>query len=152
LPSHRTRAARRVNAVSAGLVLAGGYLHLCLYRRGYRFIPKIGVGFALQFVSSALIAGALLLPWSRARLGRHRVAPVLLTRLAAIGLSIGTLGALGVAHTPGGLFHFREVGLRPAPQTLIAIVVEALAALLLCVVTLVDHRSGLDGSLPPRGS
>jgi hypothetical protein len=54
-----------------------------------------------------------------------------LTRLSAIGLSVGTLAALGIAHTPGGLFQFHEIGLRPAPQTLIAIVVESLAAILL---------------------
>jgi hypothetical protein len=53
-----------------------------------------------------------------------------------IGLSLGTLAALGIAHTPGGLFQFREIGLRPAPQTVIAIAAESLATLLLTVAVL----------------
>jgi hypothetical protein len=115
------------------LILAGGYVHFCLYRRGYRFIPKIGVSFLLQSASSAILAGALLVRGGRIRLGRRSMALAQLTRLSAIGLSVGTLAALAVAHTPGGLFKFREIGLRPAPQTLIAIVVESLAVLLLAV-------------------
>jgi hypothetical protein len=70
------------------------------------------------------------------RLGRRSVALAQLTRLSAIGLSLGTLAALGIAHTPQGLFQFREIGLRPAPQTLAAIVVESLATLLLSAAML----------------
>jgi hypothetical protein len=115
------------------LILAGGYVHFCLYRHGYRFIPKIGFSFLLQSTSSALLAGALLFSGGRIRIARHFVPLAQLTRLSAIGLSVGTLAALGIAHTPGGLFQFHELGLRPAPQTLITIVVESLAALLLAV-------------------
>jgi hypothetical protein len=51
------------------------------------------------------------------------------------------LAALAIAHTPGGLFGFREAGLRPAPQTLVAITVEALATILLTVAMQQAHRA-----------
>jgi hypothetical protein len=133
---HPATTARWLSVVSAVLILAGGYVHYCLYRHGYRFIPKIGVSFLLQAGSSTILAAALLVRGGRVRLGRHRVPVAQLTRLSAIGLSVGTLAALGIAHTPAGLFQFHEVGLRPAPQTLIAIVTESLAALLLGVAML----------------
>jgi hypothetical protein len=141
LPSKRASAARRLSAVSSVLILAGGYVHFCLYRHGYRFIPKIGVSFLLQFTSSAIFAAALLVRRGQVRLGRHSVALLQLTRLSAIGLSVGTLAALGIAHTPGGLFQFHEIGLRPAPQTLIAIGAESLAALLLGVAMLAGRTA-----------
>jgi hypothetical protein len=127
----RASSARLLTVVSALLILAGGYVHFCLYRHGYRFIPKIGVSFFLQSTSSAILGGALFWRGGPIRIGRHFVPLAQLTRLSAIGLSVGTLAALGIAHTPGGLFQFHEIGLRPAPQTLIAIVVESLAAILL---------------------
>src|SRR5690242_6950633 len=55
------RRSRMFAAATAALVAAGGYVHLCLYRNGYRTIPKIGVGFLLQVVSSLAVALALLL-------------------------------------------------------------------------------------------
>jgi hypothetical protein len=133
---NRAIIARRLSVASAALLLAGGYVHFCLYRHGYRFIPKIGASFLLQAGTSAVLAAALLVRGGRLRLGHHSVALAQVTRLMAIGLSLGTLAALGIAHTPGGLFQFREIGLRPAPQTLVAIVAESLAALLLGVAML----------------
>jgi hypothetical protein len=134
-PSQRRRATmgRRLSVASALLILAGGYVHLCLYRNGYRFIPKIGISFLLQAGSSAILAAALLVRREGIRWHGHTVALAQLTRLSAVGLSVGTLAALGIAHTSAGLFQFHEIGLRPAPQTLIAIVVETLAAVLLSV-------------------
>src|ERR1700737_2803976 len=88
---NRGRLARPLSVVSAFLILAGGYVHFCLYRHGYRFIPKIGAIFLLQSTSSTILAGALLLGAGRIRLGRHFVALAQLTRLSAIGLSVGTL-------------------------------------------------------------
>jgi hypothetical protein len=84
------------------------------------------------------------------------VALAQLTRLSAIGLSVGTLAALGIAHTPGGLFQFHEIGLRPAPQTLIAIGAESLAALLLGAAmlagrTAVSHQTATAPVESPSG-
>jgi hypothetical protein len=134
-PDPADRAARRLSLASAALILVGGYVHYCLYRNGYRFIPKIGVSFELQAGASAFLAAALLVPTRNprppTRLRRHSTLRQQLTRLGGIGLSAGTLAALGLAHTPKGLFQFRELGLQPAPQTLIAILAESLATLLL---------------------
>jgi hypothetical protein len=117
---------RAFAVATAALVAAGGYVHFCLYRHGYRTIPKIGVGFLLQVVTSAVVVMALLL-------GPHllgRVAHVTdrlagtLTGLAAAALATGTLVAFALTRTPGGLFNFQERGLQPAPQALIALVAE----------------------------
>jgi hypothetical protein len=143
----RANVPRLLSIASAGLIVIGGFVHYCLYdTHGYRFIPKIGVSFLLQFSSSAILAVALLLlPRARIRLGQHSLSLAQPTRLAAIGLNIGTLAALGIAHTSRGLFGFREIGLQPAPETLITIVVESLAAVLLGVAVLQawrEHSSG----------
>jgi hypothetical protein len=151
----RMIAARRLTFVAALLIVTGGYVHFCLYRHGYRFIPKIGVSFLLQFVSSAVLAGALLVKGHQLHLGRHSVALSQLSRLSGIGLSVGTLAALGLAHTRGGLFQFHEIGLRPAPQTLIAIVAESLATVVLVVAMLEARpraaRRELPVAAPSRG-
>src|SRR4051794_10778564 len=56
---------------AAGLILVGGYVHYCLYRTGYRFIPKIGTSFVLQASTSVMMAVALLALSLRFRSGRH---------------------------------------------------------------------------------
>jgi hypothetical protein len=120
---------RTFGILTAALVAAGGYVHLCLYRHGYRTIPKIGVGFLLQVITSAIVVAALLMgPQRVARLGRvahltDRSAGYL-TGLAAAALATGTLAAFALTRTPGGLFNFQERGLQPAPQALIALVAE----------------------------
>jgi hypothetical protein len=123
------------------LILVGGYVHLCLYRHGYRFIPKIGVSFVIQALSSAVLAATLFVKSGGIHVRKRLVGLAQITRFAAIGLSLGTLAALGIAHTPSGLFQFREFGLRPAPQTLIAIVAESLATLLLGLALLRGLRT-----------
>jgi hypothetical protein len=144
--------AGRLNVMAALLILAGGYVHFCLYRQGYRFIPKIGVSFLLQFSGSAILAAALLLRGGPVRLGSSRLALSQLIRSVAIAFSVGDLAALGIAHTPGGLFQFREVGLRPAPQTLVTIVVESLAAALLAVAMWQARRARRSEGVSHLGS
>ena len=121
------RRPRTFGVATALLVATGGYVHFCLYRHGYRTIPKIGVGFLLQVVTSAVVAGVLLA-------GPHRVGRVAhisdrlagtLTELTAVALAGGTLAAFALTRRPGGLFNFQERGLQPAPQALIALVAEA---------------------------
>ncbi|HTL84831.1 MAG TPA: hypothetical protein VL856_06585 [Acidimicrobiia bacterium] len=120
---------RTFGFVTAALVAVGGYVHLCLYRHGYRTIPKIGVGFLLQVVTSAIVVVALLMgPHRVARLTRvahvsDRLAATL-TGLSAAALAAGTLVAFALTRTPGGLFDFQERGLQPAPQALVALVAE----------------------------
>src|SRR5258708_35686368 len=116
--------------VTAAFVATGGYGHFCLYRHGYRTLPKSGVGFLLQVVPSAIVVRALLIgPHRVARLGRvaHLTdrSAVILTGLAAAALAAGTLVAFALTRTPGGLFNFQERGLQPAPQALIALVAES---------------------------
>lgn len=110
--------------LSALLIAVGGYVHLCLYRHGYRAIPKIGVSFLLTVLASGVLALGLLV--LRGRGDR-------LARLAGIGLSAGTLAAFALSRTPAGLFNFREIGFQPAPQAALAVLTEGGALLLLAV-------------------
>jgi len=135
---------RTLAIVTAAFVATGGYVHLCLYRHGYRTIPKIGVGFLLQVVTSAIVVIALLLgPHRVARLGRvahltDRWA-VILTGLAAAALAAGTLVAFALTRTPGGLFNFQERGLQPAPKALVALVAEIGVLVVLGAWLIADH-------------
>jgi hypothetical protein len=154
-PAHDDRLAWWLSVTSAVLIVVGGYVHFCLYRTGYRLIPKIGVSFLFQFSASAIIAVALLIRRGHVQLpGRrasHRVALPQLIRLGAIAFSIGDLVALGIAHTSGGLFNFREMGLQPAPQTLVTIVTESATAVLLTVAMIEAHRAERSSPMPfPR--
>jgi hypothetical protein len=128
--------ARALTLTASALIVAGGYVHFCLYRHGYRSIPTIGPAFLLQVSWSAAITIALVVARGTVRTGRHGISIPQLARLAGIGLALGTLVALAIAHTSGGLFGFREFGLRPAPQTVIAVLVEYDAAVLLTIAML----------------
>src|SRR5579871_6465512 len=133
------RWARALTLASAGLILAGGYVHFCLYRHGYRFIPKIGPAFVLQFTSSVLVAVGLVFGSGCVSAGQWRFSVAQLARLAGVALALGTLGALALAHTAGGLFGFREIGLNPSPQTVITVAVEWEAAMGLGVAMVCAH-------------
>jgi hypothetical protein len=125
LPQARARLPRRIRLIawlSAFLIAAGGYVHLCLYRHGYRTIPKIGVGFLLTvFASGVLALGLVALRGDANRLAR----------LAGMALSAGSLVAFAISRTPAGLFNFREVGFHPSPQAALAVITEGTALLLL---------------------
>jgi hypothetical protein len=115
--SDRTRST--FATVGAFTLAVGGFVHLCLYRHGYRSIPDIGKLFAANVVASALAAGALLLRRD------------LVVRLAGLAIAIGTLAAFAVSRTSAGLLHFREVGLLPAPQAGVALIAEMAAFVIL---------------------
>src|SRR5438067_4099255 len=136
-----SRARRRVLRYAAAASIAvGGYIHLCLYRNGFRAIPKIGTGFLLQVVTSALLAAALLIGRDRIlQVGRFLVRSAVAVRTLGLSLSLGTLAAFGLTRTPMGLFNFTERGLQPAPQALIALVAELAAAALLTTTLVLDH-------------
>jgi hypothetical protein len=135
-PPPRDRFRKRIRWIawlSAFLIAAGGYVHLCLYRHGYRTIPKIGVSFLLTVIASGVLALGLVV---------LRGGPNRLARLAGIALSAGTLVAFVVSRTPAGLFDFREVGLHPSPQAALAVITEG-TALVLLLTTFVLERTSL---------
>src|SRR5689334_8764315 len=146
---------RALGVATAGLVAAGGYVHFCLYRHGYRTIPKLGVGFLLQVISSAIVVVALLVgPHAIARLAHvsERLTGAL-TLAAAAGLALGTLTAFALTRTPGGLFNFQERGLQPAPQALIALVAEVGVLVILggwLVTEMAMGRATVNASEPIR--
>ena len=131
---------RMLRYAAAASIAVGGYIHLCLYRHGFRAIPKIGPGFLLQVVTSALVAGTLLIGRERILLiGRLVVRSSAAVQLLGLSLSLGTLAAFGLTRTPAGLFNFQERGLQPAPQALIALVAELIATVLLVSTLVLDH-------------
>ena len=114
--------------VASAALLTGGYEHLSLYRRGYRFIPTIGVLFALNVAASAAF-GILAL-----------VRREVVVRLAALAVSVTTLGFFGASRLPGGVFRFQERGLQPSPQAIIALIAEVIATAVLAVSFVWDVR------------
>ena len=134
-----TRGGRALRSAAAVAIIVGGYVHLCLYRRGFRAIPTIGTGFLLQALTSVAVAGALVVGERIVHLGRVVVRSSFAVRLAGIGLSLGTLGAFALSQTPMGVFNFRERGLEPAPQALVALVAEVAAVVLLAALMVLDR-------------
>ena len=144
-PAHRREraggtSARRFSLAAAAAIVIGGYVHFCLYRHGFRAIPKIGTAFLIQVLSSVVVAAALVIGREQVlHLGRRIVRRTAAVRMAGLMLSIGTLAAFGLTRTPAGLFNFMERGLQPAPQALIALVAESAAAVLLGVALMTDR-------------
>jgi len=114
-------------------IAVGGYVHWCLYRHGYRFIPVIGPLFLANAVSSGVVAIVVLF-------GRR-----LVTRLAGIAVATGTLAAFVARPLPGGLFHFQARGFQPRPQSAVAVAAETAALALLVAVISGDRRQTLAG-------
>ena len=140
-PLHGTRQdrVRFLDILAAALIGIGGYLHYSLYIKGYRAIPTIGTAFLLQVISSAIVAVALIVHLRfRLHVGRVAVSAPTLARLAGIGLSVGTLVAFVLSRLPGGLFNFQERGLQPAPQSLLTIIAEGAAVVVLVAALVFD--------------
>jgi hypothetical protein len=107
--------------LAAALLLAGGAVHLDLWRGGYEGIPYIGPLFAANVVASALVALAVLV----------RFNPVVV--VAGIALATGSLVALLLSRTVG-LLGFMEAGWSPDALRTIAAEVGAVVTLALAVV------------------
>lgn len=105
---------RLLMPLAAVLLVADGWVHLDLYRHGYRSVPTIGPLFALNAASSALVGLVVLL--------RRE----LIVRMAAILVAVGTLAGFVASRLPGGIFGFQEKGLQPAPQGAEALIAEIL--------------------------
>lgn len=115
-----------VRFVAAGLVVAGGLVHLELWD-GAKDFPNDNLGrmFLLNVVASFVAAVALVVVrnfWSV---------------VAALGVTVGTLLAFGLSRTGVGvpLTHdaqyggnFREFGFSPSPEAALALVFEIGAA------------------------
>ena len=142
--SRSRRAAQRrwLSATAGAAIAVGGYVHFCLYRRGYRAIPKIGTGFLLQVLASAIVASALLFIGRERllRFGRIVVRRSFVLEALGLALSLGTLAAFAASRTPAGIFGFREGGLQPAPQALVALVAELAALVLLTGALILERR------------
>jgi plastocyanin len=110
---------RPLRIAAAIALVIGGLVHLQLYFEGYRSIDKIGPSFLLNAIASAVVAAVLVArkEW--------------VVRLAGVGVAAGTIGAFILSRQGKGLFDFREEGLRPSPQAIIALLVEIAALVLL---------------------
>lgn len=109
-----------VRIVAAAAIVVGGMVHLQLYFRSYRDFPNANLGrsFALNAIASVVIAALLL------------VRRDLLVRLAALGVSVGTIIAFVISRTADdGVFGFTEKGWNPSPQAALTIIAEVVAIL-----------------------
>ena len=107
---------RMTRLLAAGLLFAGGAIHLQLWWDGYRGLPTIGPLFLLNVVASGAAVIALLL-------GRGRW-PI----VAGAAVATGSVAALVLSRTVGFLGFMELVWNRPALQTLAA-EISALVAL-----------------------
>ncbi len=133
---------RLLRVLSAGALTASGYIHAQLYIDGYRYIHVVGVLFLLQgaasfALSALLLAGAVV-----------RASPLI--DLAAAGAAAGALAGFAASRTVG-VFGFTEHGLQPAPQSLISILVEIAALVLLAAAIIRALRRGTAGGRRPNG-
>jgi plastocyanin len=121
------QAATPLRYVAAALLLAGGLVHLKLYEEGYKDIPgNIGKAFLLNVVASVVLAIAVALRRD------------LIVRVAGILLASGTILAFIKARTGSGILDFKESGLNPSPEALIALIVEIAAIVVLVVLLVID--------------
>jgi hypothetical protein len=144
------RAARLLGALS---ILGVGAVHLQQYiGNGYSTVPTIGTLFLLNAIAAGVVGFGLLLPVRRALGPRRGDGAVGLLALAGVGIALGSLVALFISES-GTLFGFAEHDYRSV--ILIAIAVEAVAAILLTPVAAVSIRRALaqpgqQGSRPRR--
>jgi hypothetical protein len=129
------RSGRVLRLVAATLILAGGIIHLRLNLAGYATVD-IGRTFLANAGASAIVAAYLVLR-------RNRIGPIV-----GLALSGGSLLGLGLTRVGDGLLGFRETGLNPAPDALLTVITEALAATVLVALLLTEHRRR--APVPPR--
>ena len=83
--------------LAAVLLLAGGAIHLDLWRGGYEGIPYIGPLFLANVIASVIVAAALIIRGGS------------LVLLAGVGLAVASLAALVMSRTVG-LLGFMDPG------------------------------------------
>jgi hypothetical protein len=132
------RAARFFGALS---LLGVGAVHLQQYiGNGYSTVPTIGTLFLLNAISAGVVGFALLLPLKRVLGATSGNAAIGALAVAGVGIAVGSLVALFISES-GTLFGFAEHGYRTV--IVIAIAVEALAAVLLTPLAAVSIRRAL---------
>jgi hypothetical protein len=132
------RAARLLGALS---ILGVGAVHLQQYiDNGYSTVPTIGTLFLLNAISAGIVGFGLLLPVRRVLGQRRGDGAVGVLALAGVGIAVGSLIALLISES-GTLFGFAEHGYRSV--IVIAIAVEAVAAILLSPLAAVSIRRAL---------
>lgn len=119
------RMQRLARLSAAALILAGGAVHLQLWRGGYRGIPRIGTWFMANVIISAVLAVALLVR------NDARVA------LAGVAFSLASLGALVMSRTIG-IFGFTE---KAWTTSVVQATVAEVGAVLFLTVLLALRRS-----------
>ena len=112
---------RIARVAAATFVLAGGALHLDLWRDGYRAIEYIGPLFVANAVVSALLVLALL------------IRPGAIVAAAGIAFSVGSLLALVLSRTTG-LLGFTERGWTEMAQKVTTAEIGAVVAIALLMV------------------
>jgi hypothetical protein len=131
--------------LGAAALLGVGLVHLEQYStEHYSAIPTIGTLFALNFVSAALIAGALAAPVQRLHGRAGRIALPLLSA-GGIGVAAGSLAGLLLSESTG-LFGFMEVGYRPA--IVLSVALELATIVLLTAHALIADRGFADRARP----
>ncbi len=111
--THRGPDARVVLGLGALSVLAIAADHIEQYHaQNYSTVPTIGTLFLLNFISSVVVAVALVFPLRRVA-GRFAVALRRVFAMGGIGIAAGSLAGLLISET-SSLFGFTENGYRTA--------------------------------------
>jgi hypothetical protein len=132
------RAARLLGALS---ILGVGAVHLQQYiGNGYSTVPTIGTMFLLNAISAGVVGFGLLLPLKHVLGDRRGDGAVGALALAGVGIAVGSLVALFISES-GTLFGFAEHDYRSI--IIVAIAVEAVAAILLSPLAVVSIRRAL---------
>ncbi len=136
---------RRLGAIT---LLVVGAVHLQQYLgNGYSTLPTIGQLFLLNAIGAGIVAICLLAPIERMLGDRQADLAAGLLAAVALAIAIGSLVALFIAESQP-LFGFMEVGY--GTPILIAIVSEALTAILLAPVAVTSLLGAAAGERPAR--
>ena len=114
---------------TAALLAVVGYVHLDLWRDGYRFIENVGVLFLLTTITSGALAVAVLL-----RPGR-------LVLVAIAGFSAISLGGLLLSRTGVGVAGYVEMGWSTDATATLAAEIGAIVAAAVLFVQRTSRRA-----------